>query len=132
MYEETLKRIIRGNCIIKLVKSKLLSHDFKTLVYQSYFPVVTHTNLVTKRNIGKLIAFKRRVLYSNIKVNMIHRGDTNFRREKKKSIELQKLYNRPNIWHMVRKKEIFKTKHVVWEADGQLVERVFVSKINRK
>lgn len=33
---------------------------------------------------------------------------------------------------MIHRKKIFKTEHVVWEADGQLAKKVFVSKINRK
>jgi len=136
IHKEINKRIACGNrcyyTIMKLLKSKLLSHNSKTHLYLSYLrPVVTYASETWSLTIGdsrRLITFERKVLRDIFGPSYDVELQTYERRQNQ---DLQKLHNRSNIISYIRSKRL-EWFGYVWRADEQVVKEVMVSKINRK
>ncbi|KAF0757020.1 Reverse transcriptase domain-containing protein, partial [Aphis craccivora] len=102
MHEEINDRIACGNrcyySIIRLLKSKLLSRNSKTLLYHSYLqPIITYASetwSLTKGDSKRLMTFERKVLRNIYGPKFDAESQTYERRNNQ---ELQELYNRPNI-----------------------------------
>jgi hypothetical protein len=135
MHQEVNERIMCGNryyySIVKILKSKLLSRTSKILLYHSYLrPIITYaceTWSITKGDERKLIIFERKVL-RNIYGSRFNQETNTY--ERRTNDELQKLYKRPNILAFIRNKRLEWFGHT-WRADGQLIKKVLVEKINK-
>jgi sorting nexin-29 len=135
MHQEVNERIMCGNrcyySIVKILKSKLLSRTSKILLYHSYLrPIVIYaceTWSITKGDEKKLIIFERKIL-RNIYGSRFNQETNTY--ERRTNDELQKLYKRPNILAFIRNKRLEWFGHT-WKADGQLIKKVLVGKINK-
>lgn len=136
IHEEINDRIACGNrcyySIRRLLKSKLLSHSSKTLLYHSYLrPIITYASetwSLTKGDSKRLMTFERKVL-RNIYGPKFNVESQTY--ERRKNQELQELYNRPNIISYIKSKRLEWFDHV-WRANGQVIKEVLVNKINKK
>ncbi|KAL4100675.1 hypothetical protein QTP88_020709 [Uroleucon formosanum] len=136
MHEEINDRIACGNrcyySIMRLLKSKLLSRNSKTLLYHSYLrPIITYASetwSLTKGDSKRLMTFERKVLRNIYGPKFDAESQTYERRNNQ---ELQELYNRPNIIAYIRSKRLEWFGHV-WRADGQVIKEVLINTINKK
>ncbi|KAL4123073.1 hypothetical protein QTP88_015305 [Uroleucon formosanum] len=136
MHEEINDRIACGNrcyySIMRLLKSKLLSRNSKTLLYHSYLrPIITYASetwSLTKGDSKRLMTFERKVL-RNIYGPKFDAESLTY--ERRNNQELQELYNRPNIIAYIRSKRLEWFGHV-WRADGQVIKEVLINTINKK
>ncbi|VVC31227.1 OTU domain,Reverse transcriptase domain [Cinara cedri] len=111
MHEEINDRIACGNrcyySIRRLLKSKLLSHNSKTLLYHSYLrPIITYVSetwSLTKGDSKRLMTFERKVLRKIYGPKLNAESQTY---ERRKNQELQELYNRPNIISYIKSKRL--------------------------
>jgi hypothetical protein len=109
-HEEINDRIACGNrcyySIMRLLKSKLLSHNSKTLLFHSYLrSIITYASetwSLTKGDSERLMIFKRKVLRN------IYGSKFNAKSQtcERKNQELQELYNRPNIISYIKSKRL--------------------------
>ncbi|KAE9522716.1 hypothetical protein AGLY_016879 [Aphis glycines] len=136
MHEEINDRIACGNrcyySIMRLLKSKLLSRNLKTLLYHSYLrPIITYASetwSLTKGDSKRLMTFERKVLRNIYGPKFDAESQTYERRNNQ---ELQELYNRPNIIAYIRSKRLEWFGHV-WRAGGQVIKEVLINTINKK
>jgi len=117
MHEEINDRIAYSNrcyySIRRLVKSKLLSHNSKILLYHSYLRLIityaSETWSLTKENSKRLMTFERKVL-RNIFSSKFNAESQTYKRRKNQ--ELQELYNRQNIISYIKIKRLEWFGHV--------------------
>jgi len=113
--------------IMRLLKSKLLSHNSKTLLYHRYLrSIITYTSetrSLTKGDRKRLMTFERKVLRNLYGPKLNAESQTY---ERRKNRELQKLYNRPNIVSYIKSKRLKWFGHAR-RADGKVLNEVLVN-----
>ncbi|KAL4084839.1 hypothetical protein QTP88_027723 [Uroleucon formosanum] len=135
MHIEINERITSGNrcyfSIIKLLRSKLLSRGSKVLLYHSYLQLLItyacETWLLTKGDSRRLITFERKVLQT-IYGPILNPETQAYERRSNENIK--SLYNKPDILYFIRKKRLEWFGHA-WRADGQLIKKVLINKIDK-
>jgi hypothetical protein len=82
---------------------------------------------LTKGNSKRVIAFERKVLRA-IYGSIFNPETQTYERRNNENVKI--LYNKPNIFSFIRKNRLEWFGHM-WRADGQLIKKVLINKINK-